>query len=104
MANLANAATGKVSSRSGKGKDDGGLDLAKVPVPKCLDSRLDTWATDEEYGRQFLAGHNPLVLEVLGPANLEELIEDSPGINTAQDAIAGERGHRVSPGRHRVSL
>ena len=89
---LANAATGTVSSRSGKGKDDGSLDLAKFPVPKCLDGRLATWTTDEEFGMQFLAGLNPLVLEVLGPARLEKLLVDSPGINAAQDAIAGEWG------------
>jgi hypothetical protein len=92
---LANASTGKISSRSGKGKDDGSLELAKFPVPKCLDGRLATWTTDEEYGRQFLAGLNPLVLEVLGPAKLEKLLQDSPGIKAAQEAIAGEWGHWV---------
>jgi len=70
--------------------DDGVLDLLEYNVPRCLVNRLDTWDTDEEFGRMFLAGQNPVVLEVLGVARLDALMESSPGIKEADGLIKGE--------------
>eukprot|EP00879_Flechtneria_rotunda_P002517 GHRR01002715.1.p1 GENE.GHRR01002715.1~~GHRR01002715.1.p1 ORF type:complete len:939 (-),score=220.64 GHRR01002715.1:462-3278(-) len=58
----------KVDIKTGKkrGKDtSGGLDLLKYDVPRSIDRRLQTWDTDEEFGRLFLAGHNPVVIQAV---------------------------------------
>ncbi|KXZ51371.1 hypothetical protein GPECTOR_13g860 [Gonium pectorale] len=63
--------TSTVAKISGKVADKlkGGVkdinELLYFPVPKVLEGRPDAWYTDEEYGRQILAGFNPMVISAL---------------------------------------
>ncbi|KAG2445991.1 hypothetical protein HXX76_000594 [Chlamydomonas incerta] len=40
-------------------------DLLYFPVPRVVDGRPDAWYTDEEYGRQALAGYHPTAITAL---------------------------------------
>jgi len=75
-----NRRTGLLSSDD---NDDDIEDLLKYDVPRCLEDRLPTWDTDEEMGRMYLAGQNPMVIQVLSPTLLAQLLEGSPGIQEA---------------------
>ncbi|WIA35699.1 hypothetical protein OEZ86_004104 [Tetradesmus obliquus] len=89
---LEEAEAGRLSGRTGQaaaGRGGNGdvLDLLKYDMPKSLQDRLDTWPTDEEMGRMYLAGQNPLTIEVLDPERLAQLLKDSAGIREAEERI-----------------
>ncbi|GAB4813772.1 hypothetical protein N2152v2_000818 [Parachlorella kessleri] len=78
----------------------------KFEAPKVMAGRRDEWMTDEEYGRQFLAGQNPCTLSALrampaeisgsaiGPQHVDEELKrlGSPGMEelVAQAAAGGK--------------
>ncbi|WIA15496.1 hypothetical protein OEZ85_002133 [Tetradesmus obliquus] len=87
---LEEAEAGRLSGRTGQATADKGgdvLDLLKYDMPQSLVNRLDTWPTDEEMGRMYLAGQNPLTIEVLDPERLAQLLKDSAGIREAEERI-----------------
>jgi hypothetical protein len=87
---LAGAKAGLINARTGEEGDadaslEVDLDLLKYNVPRCIEARQSTWDKDEEFGRMFLAGQNPLVLEVLGEKRLEQLFASGSVLQEAEE-------------------
>ena len=59
-----------------------------MQVPKVLAGRPDAWHTDEEFGRQTLAGVNPCVIKALTQT------PESLGSAIRGEHINGARGMR----------
>ena len=58
----------------------------KFPVPKVRDNRQLDWASDEEFGRQFLAGQNPVVINQVTKQWLDQTPFTDASIEGMHDA------------------
>jgi len=88
-ADVTGGPAGATSFATGTQGQRGAVNLLKYDVPKSIQERLSTWSEDEEFGRLFLAGQNPMVIEVLDSAKLTTLLADSPGIKGAAGTVTG---------------